>query len=129
MASPQQELYDGLFIFSQNLGYTTYDHLPMQSENAKYPFVVIGESQMIPGTYKTARSGRFTQTIHVWGGEEMRLVVSDMVDEFVWIGNRLATQYDFVSRVSLGDVQLMQDTSVPNTVLNHGIVTLVFDLT
>lgn len=41
MKSPQQELYDYVFLEALNKGYDTYDHLPMASENANYPFVTL----------------------------------------------------------------------------------------
>lgn len=36
--TPDQLIYDYLFELSLNAGYTTYDHLPLESENAPYPF-------------------------------------------------------------------------------------------
>ena len=128
--SPQQELYDQLYIESENLGYTTYDHLPMQSENAEYPFVIIGENQLIPLNLKTAVGAQLNQTIHVWGDETMRFTVAEMLNQLTQLGYRniRTDHFRFVGRVGQQDSQIMQDTSVPNTVLNHGILTLVFSL-
>lgn len=127
---PQQELYDQLYIESENLGYTTYDHLPMRSENAEYPFVVLGSNQMITANYKTAVGGHFSQTIDVWGDEEMRFTVTSMLNKLNQLGQGylVTDHFRFVGRVGQNDTQIIQDTSVENTVLNHGILTLVFNL-
>ena len=47
MKSPQQELYDYVGYQSELMGYDTYDHLPMESENADYPFVQIGDINIV----------------------------------------------------------------------------------
>lgn len=128
--SPQQELYDQIYIASEDLGFNTYDHLPMQTENAEYPFVIIGENQLIPLNLKTAIGGQLNQTIHVWGDEDMRFTVADILNQLVQLGYQTiqTEHFRFVGRIGRQDSQIMQDTSVPNTVLNHGILTLVFNL-
>lgn len=127
---PQQELYDQLYIESERLGYTTYDHLPMQTENAEYPFVVLGSNQMITANLKTAIGGQFHQVIDVWGAEEMRFQVTTMLDRLNRLGQGylMTDHFRFVGRINQNESQIIQDTSVPNTVLNHGILTLVFSL-
>lgn len=126
--SPQQELFDQLMIVSQSMGIDTYERLPMKE--VPYPFVVIGENQLIPVNLKTAIGGQISQTIHVWGDEEMRPTVSSIMNQLsqVGYGELLTKHFRFVGRVGQTDSQIIQDTSVPNTVLNHGILTLVFNL-
>lgn len=97
---PEQELFDQLYIESEQLGYNTYDHLPLRTQNAKYPFVMIGDTQQIPINYRTAIGGRTINTEH----------------------------FHFVGRLNREDRQIITDTSVPDTVLKHGILTLVFNL-
>ena len=128
--SPQQELYDQIYIASEDLGFNTYDHLPMQTENAEYPFVIVGENQLIPLNLKTAIGGQLNQTIHVWGDEDMRFTVADILNQLAQLGYQTiqTEHFRFVGRIGRQDSQIMQDTSVPNTVLNHGILTLVFNL-
>ncbi len=128
--SPQQELYDQIYIASEDLGFNTYDHLPMQTENAEYPFVIVGENQLIPLNLKTAIGGQLNQTIHVWGDEDMRFTVADILNQLAQLGYQTiqTEHFRFVGRIGRQDCQIMQDTSVPNTVLNHGILTLVFNL-
>lgn len=127
---PQQELFDQLYIESEKLGFNTYDHLPMRTENAEYPFVVIGNNQMITANYKTAIGGQFNQTIDVWGDEEMRFEVSSMMNQLNQLGQGylITDHFRFIGRIGQNESQIIQDTSVPNTVLNHGILTLVFNL-
>ena len=70
--TPDQLIYDYLFELSLNAGYTTYDHLPLESENVPYPFVVIGAVQTIPITTKNAVYGTITVNIDVWGNDDRR---------------------------------------------------------
>lgn len=128
--SPQQELYDQLYIMSQNLGFDTYDHLPMENENANYPFVVIGSNQLLPVNFKTVVGGQLSQNIDFWGDEQMRLTVTSMMNQLTTACYRelVTKHFRFQNRVAQTDSQIIQDTSVPNTVLNHGILTLVFSL-
>lgn len=127
---PEQELFDQLYIESDALGYDTYDHLPMRKENAKYPFVVIGDVQQVPINYKTVLGSKISITLHVWGDGESRFQVSQMLDNLAKLGEGklLSDHFRFIGRFNQEDRQIITDTSVPDTVLNHGIVTLVFNL-
>lgn len=127
---PEQELFDQLYIESDALGYDTYDHLPLRNENAKYPFVVIGDIQQIPINYKTALGGTITITLHVWGDGESRFQVSQMLNHLAKLGEGvlISDHFRFVGRFNQENRQINTDTSVPDTVLQHGILTLVFNL-
>ncbi|MDM8222131.1 DUF3168 domain-containing protein [Limosilactobacillus vaginalis] len=127
---PEQELFDQLYIESEQLGYNTYDHLPLRTENAKYPFVMIGDTQQIPINYRTAIGGTFTVTLHVWGDGESRYTVSKIMERLAELGGRTINteHFHFVGRLNREDRQIITDTSVPDTVLKHGILTLVFNL-
>lgn len=130
MYVPEQELFDQLYIESDQLGYDTYDHLPLQTENAKYPFVVIGDTQQIPINYRNAMGGTFTVTIHVWSTGEDRFTVAKMMERLACLGEEVVVtdHFRFVGRFNQEDRQIITDTSVPDTVLKHGILTLVFNL-
>lgn len=129
MMNPHMELYNALFIRSQELGFDTYDHLPLDGENAPYPFVVVGEMQTVKSATKTALQAEFYITCHVWGREEQRLKVSQMMAQLDDVQLLYGKHYTFVQIFRDTDQQMMQDTSVPNTVLNHGVITLAFKLT
>ena len=127
---PEQELFDQLYIESGRLGFDTYDHLPLRTENAKYPFVVVGDTQQIPINYRNAVGGTFTVTIHVWSTGEERYTVSKMMARLAQLGEGIVVtdHFRFVGRLNREDRQIITDTSVPDTVLKHGILTLVFNL-
>ena len=46
MKQPDQLLHDEMFRISSELGYATYTYLP--PENVAYPFVVMGETKVLP---------------------------------------------------------------------------------
>lgn len=130
MISPDQELFDGLYAFSEDMGFDTYDYLPMESENVSYPFVEIGNVQQINLPTKSSMGARFSITSDVWGSAEMRFKVSQMIDQFSKLANRtiVTEHYRFVGRPNQTNKEILNDTSVENTVLKHGVLTLVFDL-
>jgi hypothetical protein len=127
---PEQELFDQLYVESDALGFNTYDHLPLRTENAEYPFVVIGDTQQLQINYRTAIGGTFTITLHVWAEGEDRYTVAQMLAKLAKLGEGvlLTDHFRFVGRYNQEDRQIITDTSVPNTVLKHGILTLVFNL-
>lgn len=130
MYLPDQELFDYIYSASQEMGFDTYDHLPMQSENVEYPFVNIGDVHQLNIANKTAIGAELHITLNVWGNAESRFVVSQMSEELAELANRvlITDHFRFVGRPSRTDKQILTDTSVPDTVLKHGIVTLVFNL-
>ena len=125
-----QLIFDYLFQLSLNSGYSTYDHLPLETENAPYPFVVIGSVQTLPVVTKNALQGQIVANVDVWGDGEGRFKVSQMMND-IFVQSSQPVELDGYSvRLKIDDYdnQIMQDTSVTNTVLNHGMMTLVFNL-
>lgn len=125
-----QLIFDYLFQLSLNSGYSTYDHLPLATENAPYPFVVIGSVQTLPVVTKNALQGQIVANVDVWGDGEGRFKVSQMMND-IFVQSSQPVELDGYSvRLKIDDYdnQMMQDTSVPNTILNHGMMTLVFNL-
>ena len=125
-----QLIFDYLFQLSLNSGYSTYDHLPLESENAPYPFVVIGTVQTLPVVTKNALQGQLVANVDVWGDGEGRFKVSQMMNDIFVQASQPVELDGYQVRLKIDDYdnQMMQDTSVPNTVLNHGMMTLVFNL-
>ena len=130
MKSPQQELYDYVFVQSMDRGYNTYDHLPMQSENASYPFVTIEDAYLVPLPTKTTIGADINLTINVWGNQEQRLTVDTIANSLLMVASSSfqTENYRYRGRMSGSDYQIIQDSSVPDTVLNHAIVNLKFTL-
>jgi hypothetical protein len=130
MKSPQQELYDYVFLESLNKGYDTYDHLPMASENVNYPFVTLENMNLVPIPNKTSIGAEINLTVNVWGNQDQRLVVDTMASSLLMIASLSfkTLDYRYRGRMTGSDYQIIQDTSVPDTVLNHAIVNLKFSL-
>ena len=130
MKSPQQELYDYVFVQSIGHGYDTYDHLPMQSENASYPFVTIEDAHLVPLPTKTAIGSDINLTVNVWGNQEQRLTVDTIANSLLMVASSSfqTENYRYRGRMSGSDYQIIQDSSVPDTILNHAIVNLKFTL-
>ncbi|WP_462271041.1 hypothetical protein [Ligilactobacillus agilis] len=125
-----QLIFDYLFQLSLNSRYSTYDHLPLETENAPYPFVVIGSVQTLPVVTKNALQGQIVANVDVWGDGEGRFKVSQMMNDIFIQASQPVELDGYSVRLKIDDYdnQIMQDTSVPNTVLNHGMMTLVFNL-
>lgn len=120
------ELFNRVFELSQTLiGYDTYDALPMY--NVDYPFVVVDNIQSLPINFKTKLAGRITVSVHIWGTVEMRAEVADALDKLMLLDEIQSDNYEFKSRFNENNFQILNDTSVENTQLIHGVATLVFD--
>lgn len=128
--NPAQELFDQLVIECESMGYKVYDHLPMENKPVLYPFLVMGMTQLIPVSFKGALGGQVHQTIDVWGDSESRSLVTQIINKLVLLGSRTVKTklFRFAARPGLQDLQILTDTSVADTVLYHGIITLVFEL-
>ena len=128
--TPDQLIYDYIFQLSLNSGYTTYDHLPLENEKAPYPFVLVGSVQTLPVVTKNAVQGQIVANVDVWGDGESHFKVSQMMNDiFIQCMQPVRLGDAFVRlRIDQYENQIIQDTSVPNTVLNHGMMTLVFNL-
>jgi hypothetical protein len=128
--SPQQELYDYVFAQALERGYDTYDHLPMQSENASYPFVTLENMDLVPDPNKTSIGATINLTVNVWGNQEQRLTVDSIANDLFMIASSWFStdHYHYHGRLNGSDYQIIQDTSVPDTILNHAIVNLQFVL-
>lgn len=100
----------------------------MQQENAPYPFVIVGDIQVVPNATKTSLNGNVLITIDIWGDKKQRFTVSSMAERFfrAAIGQVLTNDYRFYGRVEDQSKELTQDQSVPDTVLNRA--TLILNL-
>ena len=121
--NPELELFDRLYYYSQNeLNYDTYDQLPRPE--ASYPFIGLAETENNSIDTKNAHSGSITQTINVWGDQDMRFKIAQMMDKFVL--NRVVSDH-YIFNLTSYQKRILPDSSVPNTRLYHGVLTLVFD--
>ena len=120
------ELFNSLFEFAKKvIGYDTYDSLP--TKQTSYPFIVLDSMEDSQVNLKTIIFGRTTITVHVWGSEEMRGEVTNAVGKLLLTKEIESANYIFQTRYNKNTSQIINDTSVANTKLIHGIATLVFD--
>ena len=120
------ELFNSLFEFAKKvIGYDTYDSLP--TKQVHYPFIVLDNMEDSQVNLKTDVVGRTAITVHVWGSEEMRGEVTNAVGKLLLTKEIESANYRFQTRYSKNTSQIINDTSVANTKLIHGIATLVFD--
>lgn len=81
MKSPDQQLYDAIFSTSQGLNYATYPFNP--PPGTKYPFVQMGEIQIIPIATKSYIIGTAHVTLDIWGDKSSRKTVSTMAHNLI----------------------------------------------
>lgn len=124
--SPMQDVYDYYFRLSKKLGYDTYDYLPPQNEKVKYPFVYVGNLEGTPSQTKTNLTGSVVLNIDCWGTPKQRLIISEMVEHFFYasIGRVNTENYRFYGDAQQQSKQVQLDTSVPNSTLMRGMVTI-----
>ena len=121
--SPQQEVFVAVKAVCMNLGYSTYDYLPM--ENVSYPFVFIGEDSSTDIPNKTAIHGSYNLTLHIYNDQKKRGTTSKMMLNIKQALRELKhTQGFYISVNSIND-QIIQDTTT-NIPLSHGIIDVEF---
>lgn len=125
MIDIQEELFDRLYFFAQDeLGFDTYDSLPR--DGTKYPFVEMAETDLVSDNLKNAYSGTITQTVNVWGDQDMRFMIVQMMNKLCV--NRVKSDH-YIFDLKNMQKRILPDSSVPNTRLFHGILTLEFAYT
>lgn len=130
MVSPSLELRDAIYKYCTQKGYRVYTHLPLQNENAPYPFVVVGERQTSNTPYKAMIGATIYQTIHIWGTDRQLKQVDEIMNDLTQLTFKVikTANYKFTGRSNLVDSRILEDDSVEDTVLEHGVLTLSFSL-
>lgn len=125
MKQPDQLLHDEMYRISSELGYDTYTYLP--PEGVAYPFVVMGEINLLPQATKSQLIGRLSSTVHVWGSVDDRKTLSDMAGQlmssFFAIKNIDGTQ--FSAEVNQSSIDSIRDNST-SEVLYHFMIEAYF---
>lgn len=126
MKAIDQQLFDCLFKVSTSLGCDTYPILPQ--EEVPYPFVVIGEVQVLPRASTYRLYGKLFVTIDVWGTDSQRKKVAEICEKimlssnYLIIGNRKASL-----NINASNQRILADNSTSST-LWHGVLHLEFYL-
>ena len=121
---PEQQIHDELFRIIDELGYKVYTYLPR--ENVPYPFLVIGDTVLLPRPTKSFLIGEVAITLHVWSNMGNRKQVSDII-------NHLMREFSKIRKINntrwfmklSSDSRIMSDNST-NELLYHGIMDLEF---
>nr|DAK22444.1 MAG TPA: hypothetical protein [Caudoviricetes sp.] len=124
--SVDQQAFDAIYKVSDALGYSTYVELPDAKE--PYPFVVLGEVQIIPLATLSGMLGRVVATIDVWGTSDSRREVASMCQSLLVNSNYLAMQtIDASLDANASNFRILRDDST-ESVLWHGVLSLEFNL-
>ena len=125
---PTQELYDKIFEASQSCGFDTYDYLT--AKEVDYPVVQLANTQQTSMKQKTAKGGRIAQNRDVWGTQKMSYQGTQMMEKLNQLadGTLITDNFRFIGRNNQSVFQIMNVTSVPDTGLVHGVLTLFFNL-
>lgn len=127
MKTPDQALYDALFKICIGLKYKTYDFLP--PEGTGYPFVVVGNTEILPFSTKSYAIGRIAARVDVWASYKSRKQASDMMNKIVYKASTIKHLQDNIKcslRINDTNIRLLQDNST-NDNLWHGIIELTFN--
>lgn len=123
LKSPQQQIFDAVFLASLRLNYRTYDYLP--AKDVGYPFVYIGEQSDQDKRTKTSIYGNVQQTIHIYHLIENRRDLTGMMDALKVELRKLKRTENFYVRCKKITAQTIQDTTTPQA-LWHGIIEAEF---
>lgn len=123
LKSPQQQIYDAVFIKSLNLTDNTYMYLP--DGNAGYPFVYVGEQFDQDIANKSTVAGNVQQTLHIYGTVKQRRQVSTLVNNLKRDLRTINHTENFNVTVKGIDGQIILDNSTSTNLL-HGIVEVEF---
>lgn len=119
LKSPQQQVYDAVFLISMNLGYATFDYLP--ADEVDYPFVYIGEQFDQDRLTKTSVYGRVQQSIHIYHSHRKRRELTTMI-------NNLRTDFRELKRTEnfYLDCKNVTGRIIPEGKLLHGFIEVEF---
>lgn len=121
--SPQQAIFDAVFMSSLELGFATYDFLP--PSGTKYPFVYIGEQFDQDRLTKTRITGRVQQTIHIYADVRSRRRLTDMMNQLKAEARRMRKADGYSISVRTLNSQTLNETAGTET-LKHGILEIDF---
>lgn len=123
LKSPQQQIYDVVFLVAYNLGYSVFDYLP--AKDAAYPFVFVGEQFDQDRLTKTSVYGRVQQTIHIYHTHRKRRELTTMMDAIKAECRRLKRTENFYLSVKDIRAQTLPDTTASEPLV-HGIIEIDF---
>lgn len=121
--SPEQDIYDTLYILLQEHRIIVRDALPMEGTPVAYPFVVIGDIQNVSNGTKTSRNGLLNITLNVWGDAKQRKVVTEIAQGILSniLGSWHSETYNYIGYANQQNITIMKDNTVPNRIYNRAL--------
>lgn len=121
--SPDQAIHDVLFSVSLQLGYNTFNYLP--ANDAKYPFVYIGEVFMQSRRTKSHLFGDYQVTVHVYANDPKRdrKVVTDIMNQITHAYYRLESANDYQVIPKRHNAQVINENASGQDFV-HGVLEL-----
>lgn len=125
--APEQQLYDAMFITSQNMGYDTYQEKPQE---ATYPFVELDYVQMVPRATKSQILGTVHMQINVWGLRNDRKTVSDMTFNMFRAARflKMTGSENWRMDIERSDYQILKVTTEANEKLYRGQIEIAMNI-
>lgn len=132
--SIDQQLYDELFFCAQKHLQDVGIYATLPDLSAKYPFIVLGEVQVVPRQLKYITLGKMFVTVAIWGNSDDRRLVSDISETLMEV---FSEELKLDSRraklvVSNSSKRILEDTSLSSGQVRHslwhGILSLEFDI-
>lgn len=123
LKSPQQQVFDAVFLASFLLGYRTFDYLP--AKDTAYPFVYIGEQSDQDLRTKSLIYGRVQQSIHIYHDYKKRRELTMMMDKLKVECRKLKQTENFYLTCKNITARTLIDNSTSEPLL-HGIIEVEF---
>lgn len=125
MKAIDQQLFDALYLLADGEGFDVYDYLPL--DDVPYPFVVIGEIQVLPRQVKHKTLGRLVVMVDIWAHRDNRSEISEISERLMeifssWI---ILESRRVKLHISASNKRVLSDTTT-DLPLWHGILELEF---
>ena len=123
---PQQELFSYLLVELKKLYPDNVYDTFLPPDNTPYPFIYVGNSQLIDDANKSAVFGNVYQIIHVFhNNPKQRGTVSKMLLDIKKVSRELNHTTNFAWSLKKVSQDIMPDTSTSIPLL-HGVLSLEF---
>ena len=123
---PQQELFSYLLVELKKLYPDNVYDTFLQPDNTPYPFIYVGNSQLIDDANKSAVFGNVYQIIHVFhNNPKQRGTISKMLLDIKKVSRKLNHTTNFAWSLKNVSQDIMPDTSTSIPLL-HGVLSLEF---
>ena len=121
--SPEQDIFDAVFVIAKKHCDKVYDVRPM--DDVGYPFVDFGYTQTLNQPTKTAIKGFVTLEVNVWGLFDQRKAISDIVNGIFLDAVKMRHTKDYAVSVDIqaSNIRMLEDTST-NTRLKRAVLEL-----